>query len=125
MKAKRLRFTLLIFLTFSSLFASSTYEKGKNIYVAKACYSCHGHKLEGIHRYPRLANRAKGYLSYKLKYFRARKADTQQQEMMIDFALGLSDDDIDNLTTYFRDYVEDSLGEKYDDSYEVYGDGGS
>ena len=45
--------------------------------------------------------------------------------MMIDFAIGLSDEDIDNLTTFFQDYVEDSLSEKYDDSYEVYGDGGS
>jgi len=75
--------------------------------------------------YPRLANRSKGYLSYKLKHFRERKADNQQQEMMIDFAVGLSDEDIDNLTTFFTDYKEDDLAEKYDDSYEVYGDGGS
>ena len=120
-----MRFILLIFLTFTSLWSLSSYEKGKALYIEKACYACHGHKLEGIHRYPRLANRAKGYLSYKLKHFRERKADTQQQEMMIDFAVGLSDKDIDNLTTFFADYVEDSLSEKYDDSYEVYGDGGS
>jgi len=119
----RLIFSFLLFFAF--LQAQTPYEKGKALYVEKACYACHGHKLEGIHRYPRLANRAKGYLSYKLKHFRERKADTQQQEMMIDFAVNLSDDDINNLTTYFTDYVEDSLSEKYDDSYEVYGDGGS
>jgi len=105
--------------------AKSAYEKGKELYVAKACYACHGHKLEGMHMYPMLANRAKGYLSYKLKRFRSKKADTQQQEMMIDFAVGLSDEDIDNLTTYFTDYVEDELQERYDDSYQVHGDGGS
>ena len=120
-----MRFILLVLFVFTLLEAQTSYEKGKEIYLAKACYACHGHKLEGIHRYPRLANRAKGFLSYKLKYFRARKADTQQQEMMIDFALDLSDEDIDNLTTYFTDYVEDDLQERYDDSYQTHGDGGS
>ncbi|MDQ7042046.1 MAG: c-type cytochrome [Sulfurimonas sp.] len=120
-----MRFILLLFLTFHSIFAQTPYEKGKDLYISSACYSCHGHKLEGIHRYPYLANRAKGYMTYKLKRFREKKADTQQQEMMIGFAVGLSDEDIDNLTTYFRDYVEDESSERYDDSYENYGDGGS
>jgi len=120
-----LRFILLLFLTFTSIFAQSAYEKGENLYISRACYSCHGHKLEGIHLYPRLANRAKGYMTYKLKHFRAKKADTQQQEMMIDFAVHLSDEDIDNLTTYFTDYVDVENAESYDDSYENFGDGGS
>lgn len=120
-----MRFILVVFFIFSSLAAESSYEKGKTLYVEKACYACHGHQLEGMHRYPRLANRSKGYLAYKLKYFREKKADTQQQEMMIDFAIELSDADIENLTTYFSDYVEDTLQERYDDSYQTYGDGGS
>jgi len=120
-----LRFILLLFLTFTSIFAETSYEKGKYLYISNACYACHGHKLEGIHRYPHLANRAKGYMSYKLKHFREHKADTQQQEMMIDFTLGLSDDDIDDLTTYFRDYIDVEIAESYDDSYETHGDGGS
>lgn len=120
-----MRFIVLLFSVFTFLIAQNSYEKGKELYLAKACYACHGHKLEGIHNYPRLANRAKGFLSYKLNYFRAKKADTQRQEMMIDFAVGLSDEDIDNLTTYFTDYVENDLEEKYDDSYRNYGDGGS
>jgi cytochrome c553 len=120
-----LRFILFIFFVFTYVGAQTSYEKGKELYLAKACYACHGHKLEGIHNYPMLANRAKGFLSYKLKYFRARKADTQRQEMMIAYAVDLSDEDIDDLTTYFSDYVEDNLKEKYDDSYQVHGDGGS
>lgn len=127
-----MRFILLLFFTFSIIDAQTPkekaptpYERGKILYMSKACYACHGHKLEGMHRYPRLANRAKGYLSYKLKYFRSSKADTQQQEMMIDFALGLSDADIDNLTTYFNEYVDETKKERYDDSYEIHGDGGS
>ena len=106
-------------------FAQTPYEKGKELYVSKTCYACHGHKLEGINNFPRLANRAKGYMSYKLNYFRSGKADSQQQEMMIALVANLSDEDIDNLATYFSDFVEEISKEKYDDKYEVYGDGGS
>ncbi len=120
-----MRLLLLVLLLFTTVFAETSYEKGKKLYIQKACYSCHGHKAEGMHVYPYLANRSKGYLTYKLKRFRSKKADTQQQEMMITFAVSLSDEDIDNLTTFFANYVDDDLAEKYDDSYEVYGDGGS
>lgn len=120
-----MRFILSIFSFFTLLGAQTPYEKGKELYLAKACYSCHGHKLEGIHTYPYLANRAKGYLAYKLNYFRSGKADSQLQEMMIVYAKDLSDEDIENLTTYFNEYVEDELKERYDDSYQVHGDGGS
>ena len=106
-------------------YAKTPYEQGKETYLTKACYACHGHKLEGIHNYPRLANRAKGYLSYKLKYFRSGKADSQRQEMMITLSEDLSDTEIENLTTYFSDYIEEDLKEKYDDKYKVHGDGGS
>ena len=93
--------------------------------MQKGCYSCHGHKAEGMHAYPSLANRAKGYMTYKLKRFRSKISDNQQQEMMIPFAVGLSDKDIDNLTTFFTDYVDEDSGEKYDDSFQTSGDGGS
>jgi len=120
-----LRLVSLFFLLFFSLYAKSSYEKGKELYNQKACYSCHGHKAEGMHRYPYLANRAKGYLSYKLKRFRAKQADNQQQEMMITFAQDLSDEDIDNLTTFFANYKDDTQKESYDDSFYTEGDGGS
>ena len=93
--------------------------------MEKGCYSCHGTKAEGMHMYPRLANRAKGFLTYKLERFRSKHSDNQQQEMMIPFAVGLSDKDIDNLTTFFTNFVEDKAKERYDDSYQTYGDGGS
>lgn len=78
-----------------------------------------------MHNYPRLANRAKGYLSYKLKRFRDKLADSQQQEMMIPYAVGLSDEDIENLTTFFYEYKDESSGKSYDDSFTTEGDGGS
>ena len=93
--------------------------------MEKGCYSCHGNKAEGLHKYPYLANRAKGYLTYKLNRFRDKMSDNQQQDMMIAFAIGLSDEDIDNLTTFLYEYKDDDLTQRYDDSFETHGDGGS
>lgn len=120
-----MRFFVLFILFLSVLYCETPYEKGAKLYMQKTCYSCHGNNLEGLHQYPYLANRAKGYMTYKLKYFREGKADTQQQEMMITFASSLSDEDIENLTTYMYEYVEDVNKQRYDDSFSTEGDGGS
>jgi cytochrome c553 len=120
-----LRFLLLILLTFTLSYADSSYELGKNLYMEKGCFSCHGSKLEGMHEYPYLANRARGFLTYKLKRFRDKKSDNQQQEMMIAFAISLSDAEIENLVNYMVNYVEDENAERYDDSFQTHGDGGS
>jgi cytochrome c553 len=81
--------------------------------------------LEGLHKYPYLANRSKGFMTYKLKRFRSKLSDNQQQEMMIPFALNLSDKDIDDLTTYMYEFVEEKKNKKYDDNFKIQGDGGS
>lgn len=81
--------------------------------------------LEGLHKYPYLANRSKGFMTYKLKRFRSKFSDNQQQDMMIPFALNLSDKDIDDLTTYMYEFVEEKKNKKYDDSFKLQGDGGS
>ncbi|MBD3797443.1 MAG: cytochrome c [Campylobacterales bacterium] len=120
-----MRLIFSIFLLSLSLFAKTSYEKGKEIYVQKGCFSCHGHKAEGMQRSPLLANRAKGFLTYKLKRFRSGKADTQQQEIMIMFTNTLSDEDIDNLTTFLQDYHDEENHKPYDDSFQTWGDGGS
>lgn len=120
-----MRFLLLLFLLTPFLLAKTPYESGKTLYMEKGCFSCHGNKAEGLHRYPYLANRAKGYLTYKLKRFRDKLSDNQQQEMMIAYAIGLSDEDIENLTTFLYEYKDDELAESYDDSFQTHGDGGS
>ena len=120
-----MRLTILTILTISILNASSAYEMGKKLYKQKGCGSCHGMSLEGMHMYPYLANRSKGFLSYKLKRFRSQISDNQQQEMMIPFALSLSDEDIDALSTFMNDFVDDENKKSYDDSFETHGDGGS
>ncbi len=120
-----MRFIASLFLLFMTLFASpEQYAEGEALYFTKGCNGCHGIKAEGMTSYPALANRAKGFLSYKLKRFRSHTSDNQQQEMMIPFALGLSDNDIEVLTTFLNEYV-DTQEEHYDSSYEVWGDGGS
>lgn len=120
-----MRIISIFFLLFLFLEAKTPYEKGKALYVKKACYSCHGHKAEGMNTFPALANRAKGYMAYKLRRFRSKQADTQAQEMMITYSVDLSDEDIDNLATFMQDYVDDESAERYDDSFQTHGDGGS
>ena len=120
-----MRFITLFFLIYTIAVAKTPYELGKELYMGKGCFSCHGNKADGLHNYPALANRAKGYLTYKLEKFRSRKSDNQQQEMMVGYAIGLSDKDIDYLTTFFAEYKDDESAESYDDSYQEHGDGGS
>lgn len=120
-----MRFIFLFLFLFSFLNAKTAYDLGKTLYMQKGCYSCHGVKLEGVQKYPYLANRAKGYMIYKLKQFRSKISENQQQDMMIPFALDLSDKDIDNLAVYINEFVEEESSERYDDSYKVHGDGGS
>ena len=120
-----MRFIFVYLLILSFVEAKSPYEKGQDLYVAKACYSCHGHRLEGMNTFPHLANRAKGYMAYKLKRFRSKKADTQAQEMMITYSVDLSDEDIENLATYIYEYVDVESEESYDYSFETHGHGGS
>lgn len=116
----------ILFITFS-LFADDVtelYDHGKTLYFQKGCSNCHGSKAEGTGNYPMLANRAKGFMAYKLKTFRKGVAETPMQEMMIGFATPLSDADIDAITTFLSDFV-DEQSEKYDPAYETWGDGGS
>ncbi len=117
----------LFFVTLFFLFAhaKTPYELGKELYLQKTCFSCHGNRAEGMHNYPYLANRAKGYLIHKLKRFRDNISNSQQQEMMIAFAVGLSDEDIENLVIFLNEYKDDDMVEQYDDSFETHGDGGS
>jgi cytochrome c553 len=120
-----LRILPFIFIAFVPLFAtSSDYKAGKILYFEKGCNGCHGTKAEGMATYPALANRAKGFLEYKLKRFRSEISDKQIQEMMIPFAKGLSDEEIDLLTTFLNEYVDEQK-ERYDIEFRTEGDGGS
>lgn len=120
-----MRLITVLFLLFTSLFSQSLlYDKGKGLYFEKGCNGCHGLKAEGMTNYPALANRAKGFLAFKLESYRKGIVQTQAQQMMISFAKPLSDEDIDALTTYLHDFVDEQK-EFYNPGYETWGDGGS
>ena len=120
-----MRILLLFFLTFSALFSEEgLYERGKVLYFEKGCNGCHGTKAEGMATYPSLANRARGFMVYKLKRFRSEISDKQIQEMMIPFAKGLSDQEIEDLALYLNEYVDEQT-DRYDIEFTTEGDGGS
>lgn len=120
-----MKFILLFFFTSLLLFAQvSSYEKGKLLYFEKGCNGCHGTKADGLNAYPSLANRAAGFLTYKLKRFRSKISDNQMQEMMIPFAQNLSDEEIDDLVNFLYNYVDEQT-QKYEIEFAQEGDGGS
>ncbi|ADR33691.1 cytochrome c, class I [Sulfuricurvum kujiense DSM 16994] len=103
--------------------AVDTYKMGKNLYFEKGCSGCHGISAGGTNQYPPLAYRRKPFLTSKLKDYRAKKSTTQQSQIMIPFAMGLSDKEIDALSTFLSDYHENKSNYKPDSS--TRGDGGS
>lgn len=119
-------FTLLFgaLLTLAAAGTDDIYTRGKMLYFQKGCNNCHGGRGEGSGNYPFLANRAKGFLAYKLRTFREGSAENARQEMMTGFAVGLSNAEIDAITTFLSDF-HDEQTEKYDMEFQTWGDGGS
>lgn len=90
--------------------APSAYDQGKKLYFSKGCNGCHGVSAGGTDLYPALAYRRKAFLVYKLKRLRTKQGDTQLAQMMIPFAMALTDTQIDALTTFLSDYHENTKG---------------
>lgn len=114
---------ILFLLPFVLYAAADTYKIGKNLYFAKGCNGCHGISASGTNLYPALAYRRKPFLISKLKAYRAKQGTTQQSQLMIPFAMELSDTEIDALTTFLSEYHENKSNYKPDLS--TRGDGGS
>ncbi len=114
---------VIFFLPFLLFGASDSYKKGKNLYFAKGCSGCHGISAGGTNQYPPLAFRRKPFLASKLNAYRAKKGSTQQAQLMIPFAMGLSDPEIDALTTFLSEYNEKKS--TYTPDLSTRGDGGS
>lgn len=119
-----MRTFILLFASILPLIASNNlYEKGKKLYFSKGCNGCHGIDAKGLAQYPGLAYRPKAFLTYKLNRYRSKIGDTQQAQLMIPFAQGLSDGHIQSLTTFFSEYHEEASHGKSENS--IKGDGGS
>jgi len=120
-----LKYIIYLSLLFTSLLATdSPYQQGKALYFSKGCNGCHGVKAEGMTTYPFLANRAKGFLTYKLNTYRKKEVSTQTAWLMVPFAETLNDDEIDKLTTFLNEFKDDQT-ERYDIEFQSEGDGGS
>ena len=115
---------LFSIITTLSLTANNDYTEGKNLYFSKGCNGCHGVKAEGMTNYPFLANRAKGFLTHKLKTYRKKEVTTQTAWLMVPFAEKLTDEEIDKLTTFLYEF-KDEQNERYDIEFTTEGDGGS
>jgi cytochrome c553 len=98
---------IIMILPMIALMASPTaYEQGKKLYFSKGCNGCHGVSATGSAEFPSLAYRRKALLIYKLGRLRMKQGDTQLAQMMIPFAMALTDAQIDVLTTFLSDYHE-------------------
>ena len=96
-----MRLALLILLcSLTLLGVDQQYNRGEMLYFSKGCNSCHGPSAEGGGSAPQLAQKRQNTLSNKLAFFRAGNAKSQSQEMMVQFALKLSDQEIADLS-YF------------------------
>lgn len=119
------RYALIIMILCAVLQSESAqYDTGKSLYLSLGCASCHGIDASGTGNYPALANRAEGFLAFKLRNFREGKTRNSRQEMMVGFVQGLKDDQIAAIAHYLHHYHEEA-GERYDPPYETWGDGGS
>lgn len=115
---------ILLILPISLLAAApSLYDQGKNLYLTKGCSGCHGISAGGTNQYPPLAYRRKPFLMNKLQSYRAKQGSTQQSQLMIPFAMGLNNNEIDALTTFLSEYHENKSNYKPD--LAARGDGGS
>ncbi|HZF69522.1 c-type cytochrome [Sulfuricurvum sp.] len=116
---------LLIFPMIALMAAPSAYEQGKKLYFSKGCNGCHGISAEGTNIYPALAYRRKALLTSKLKRLRSKQGDTQLAQLMIPFAMKLTDSQIDAITTFLSEYYEQKSKKHYEPDDSNTGDGSS
>jgi len=95
--------------------ATAQYNRGELLYYSKGCNGCHGSSAEGGGSFPRLANKNKNYLIKRLYYFKQGKSSNQMQQMMIPFALKLSDAQIKDLAMYLSEHKIEETEELSDD----------
>ena len=92
---------LLFIATLSCLYSSDMkYNRGEMLYFSKVCNACHGPSAEGGSSAPRLAQKNQSYLKNKLQHFKSGKTANQTQEVMVQFAVKLTEEEIESLT-YF------------------------
>jgi len=98
----------LMLLYAHSLYGSDQqYNRGEMLYFSKGCNGCHGPSAEGGGNAPKLALRDQKELHKKLNSFRLGKANSQSQAMMVQFALKLSEKQIEDLSHFLSHHKGD------------------
>jgi len=108
-----------------SLLISDTYLEGEILYFQKGCHGCHGATAQGLHQFPKLANQKEKDLIRKFNAYRADKIKTPQASIMTGYAKALTQVEMNTIIYYLVNYKDTSNDERYDDSYDNWGDGGS
>lgn len=80
--------------------AENLYFSGDKDRAIRACSSCHGQRAQGIGQFPRLAGQHAQYLTEQLRAFRARTRVNDEQGMMRELSVQLSDTEIVSLSGY-------------------------
>ena len=94
---KKLNIFLLILVLSGNVLANGSISKGKETYLK--CVGCHGEKAEGIVG-PTLKNKDKSTIINLLKKYRNSEVIGPMSSMMIPMAIGLTDEEIENLANY-------------------------
>ena len=74
--------------------------EGEKIYMSMGCYGCHGVRGEGIGDYPKIGGKPAEYLKTKLHNLQKGIGYTSKRDLMIPFAKGLDERQIDAVSLY-------------------------
>ncbi|WP_420550382.1 c-type cytochrome [Litorivicinus lipolyticus] len=69
----------------------------------QSCHACHGPAGKGVASYPKISGNSIEYTREKLNAYRAGEKVGPNSALMIMMAKPLTDDEIDNLSTYLKD----------------------
>lgn len=104
---------------------AADYTNGEVLYFQKGCTSCHGTQAQGLHNFPKLANKKAYKLRNKLLAYRADEIKTPQASIMTSYAKNLKEEEMEDIIEYLSKYKKEEPTERYNDAYEEWGDGGS
>ena len=112
---------LLALLLLSSKANESSYNKGEMLFFAKACNGCHGANAEGSSTTPKLANKKREYLIQRLQYFKKGKVNTMKQEMMVQFIINFTQEEIEDIATFLSKHKSSHTEDISEDLFGGYG----
>lgn len=107
-----MRYKILLVICASSLAFSK--ESMQELYMKNGCSACHGIYAEGIGVTPRLIGRDANVLKERLRDLKKGKTRSAFGTVMVSFAKGLSDEQIDQMAEYLSTLKKIPPEEKYE-----------